>query len=473
MDRAAAHTTSDQSLSVRYLTLTGGEIFSKICVLLAFAYLARALGPSGFGLIELSLSITLVFTLTTEFGLGSYGARAIAAAPAETPIWMARIIVLRAVLAVPAYGCILVISERYGLPGIGILAVYGLTVLLVPFNLQWVFQGAGRMHFVAGGTALRNLVFSISVFALIRPGSDPRWAAAAEVLGVVAFAAFNLCGSRRIRPQWRGVWRGAVRLLQDAWPLGASEIAWASLWYAPALIVGAVAKPADVAWVAGPVRLVMALHTFVWLYFFNLLPGLSRAYAVHPDAWRSLANRSLATSAWISGLVAIVGFLLAPELVAVIYGPRYGPAALPLRLVIWMIPIAWLSGHYRYSLIATKQQRPEFLAALAGATTSIVVSVVLVPMLGSVGGAVGLVTGGLVNLVLAADAVRRTIGPLAIGRALAVPAAIGGLCVIGGLIVRQWADGIVAVVVASAVFLVVAIQRDEELARLRHAWLGR
>ena len=41
------------------------------------------------------------------------------------------------------------------------------------------------------------------------------------------------------------------------------------------------------------------------------------------------------------------------------------------------------------------------------------------------------------------------------------------------MIVRQLADGIVAVVVASAVFFVVAIQRDEELVRLRHAWLGR
>jgi len=72
-----------RSFVVRYLTLLGGETFSKLCVMGTFAYLARVLGPHQFGMIELALSITVFFVLGAESGVGSYGARIIEAAAAS------------------------------------------------------------------------------------------------------------------------------------------------------------------------------------------------------------------------------------------------------------------------------------------------------------------------------------------------------------------------------------------------------
>ena len=52
-------------------------------------------------------------------------------------------------LGIPAYLVILFVSERFGLPGVGILAIYGVLVLLTPFFTQWVFQGLRQMQWVA------------------------------------------------------------------------------------------------------------------------------------------------------------------------------------------------------------------------------------------------------------------------------------------------------------------------------------
>src|SRR5687767_2557505 len=71
--------------SKRYLTLFAGEVLSKLCVFAAFAYLARVLGPSGFGLIELALSITLFCVMAVDGGLESYGARVVSARPDDAP----------------------------------------------------------------------------------------------------------------------------------------------------------------------------------------------------------------------------------------------------------------------------------------------------------------------------------------------------------------------------------------------------
>ena len=99
-----------RSFVVRYLTLFGGEAGSKVCVILAFAYLARALGPRDFGAIELALSVTIFFVLAAETGLGSYGARIVETAPDRASQLIPQAGLLRAMLAVPAYAIIVAIA---------------------------------------------------------------------------------------------------------------------------------------------------------------------------------------------------------------------------------------------------------------------------------------------------------------------------------------------------------------------------
>ena len=458
------------------MTLSGGEVISKVCVLLAFVYLARALGPDAFGLVELSLSITVFFTLAVQHGLGSYGARTVAADASRVSLVTARILVLRACLSAPAYAVILIVSSRYGQPGIGVLAIYGLVVLLVPFFVEWVFQGLGRMQLVAGGTVLRNLVFSGLVFALVRPGSDPRWVAISEVLGAAAFVVFNQVTLRRIvHPafDWSDLARGTRRLYADAWALGASELTWAGLWYFPTLVVGVLADSEEVAWLAGPIRVVMGLHTFVWLYFFNLLPGLSRAYKTGPPAWQELTNRSLATTMWPAMLVAVVGTAMAPEIVLVLFGSAYEAAAWPLRIVVWMVPIAWFSGHFRFGLIATGHQRSEFAAAVAAALVSVGGAWAWVPRAGATGAALALVAGGAVNALAVMALTYRRVAPLQVVQAVSRPIVIGVCCLGASAVIAPAVGTIAATGVTAGVFVLVALRSDPELVRLRQVWLGR
>src|SRR5688572_30989152 len=109
--------TRSGGFSKRYLTLFAGEVFSKLCVFAAFAYLARVLGPSGFGLIELALAITMFFVMTVDGGLGSYGARIVSAHPEDAPRLLAQITAVRSVAAVIASMPILLLSLFYGMPG--------------------------------------------------------------------------------------------------------------------------------------------------------------------------------------------------------------------------------------------------------------------------------------------------------------------------------------------------------------------
>ena len=460
-----------QGFATRYLTLFGGEAFSKLCVVAAFAYLARALGPSDFGIIELALSLTVFFVLGVESGMGSYGARLVAASPDRIPTLVPSIMLLRACYGVPAYLIVLAVASHYRVSGLGILALNGLTVLLTPFYLQWVFQGLRQMQWVAAGTAVRNLLFVVLVFSLIRPGSDIRLVAVAEVAGATALATFNLVVLfRRLRARlhWREAPAGMRRIFGDVWYLGLGDLMWACLWYSPAIIMGwiAIAQPEEVAWIAAPVRIVIALHTFVWLYFFNLLPDLARAIMSGVDDWRDLATRSIGSSIWPACLIAVGGTTFAPILIPLIYGEAYAAAVPTFQIVIWMIPVTWYSGHARYSLLAAGLQRWEFLAAVATAIVTVLAALLLGRVFGSTGAAAGLLIGGLVNAVLAEIAMRTTIGPLPLRRNLQPVLIAAAAALAAGLATTRAAGPWAGSVIATLLFVALALRQRNALVAL-------
>ena len=70
-----------------------------------------------------------------------------------------------------------------------------------------------------------------------------------------------------------------LRHLTEAAPIGLTELAWAFMWYFGTVLLGFIFSDASLGWFGASHRALMALHTFVWLYFFNLLPSISRCVA--------------------------------------------------------------------------------------------------------------------------------------------------------------------------------------------------
>jgi O-antigen/teichoic acid export membrane protein len=407
---------------LRYITLLGGETFSKVCVLLAFAYLARTLGPHEFGVVEFALSLTVFFVLGAETGLGTYCARVVEQSPERAPSLIARVIVLRTLLGVPAYAAIMAISLHYHLPGTRLVAIYGVLVLLTPFFTQWLFQGLRQMQWVAAGSVLRYGTFTALVFLLVRPRTDTRVVAIAEIGGALAAIFFNTYIIKcvlRVTLDWRGAWRGAIDLFREVWFLGVSDLSWAAMWYSPAVLTGWLAsgQTERVAWLSAAIRIVMSLHTFVWLYFFNMVPNLAKELKDGLPGWRRLIHGSLSTSMWAACFVALGGTLFAPVLIAVVYGSQYGPTVMPFQIVIWMIPVAWFSGHFRFSLIAAGQQHLEFAASIISGLSTAALAYYGVVHFGNAGAAAALLLGGVINAVTAWGLTHRAIGGVRFGAA--------------------------------------------------------
>lgn len=362
-----------------YLSLASAEVFSKLLTFAAFAYLARVLGPDSYGYIEFAGAALMCATLVVDQGFSSFGAREIAKAPGETRRWVAEIITLRFLLAALSYLALAVFALTIdrGPVVLRLLLIYGLSLWALPLLLQWVFQGHDRMHLVAVAQIVRQIVFAILVFAFVRRSDQILIVAWAEVFAVAAAAVFCIAAYRKYFDSVHLTTLSiSPRLFREGLPIGLSQMFWVVRMCGGTLILGLIATPSEVAYFGGAQRVLLALHTFVWLYFFNLLPSMARAWQANPLEFNHLIRKSMRSVVWVGLLITIVWCALANQAMTFIYGSIFkeGGPVLALFALVWLA--ALIDGHYRFGLVAAGRQNVEMLSAALGA----VAALILVPL---------------------------------------------------------------------------------------------
>jgi len=413
--RGIAAVGSVRRLAGNFLVLSAGELAAKLATFATFAYLGRVLGPKHYGSLEFVLATMILFTLPVDFGLGVYGAREIAKGHRHASALIRDISTLRLLSACVTLslllGFLLVLPREAEVRLL--LLLYGLSLLGMPALLQWVFQGCDAMHWVAAASIVRQGTFAVLVFPLVRPGTPIYMVGMIECAAVTVVAAVCMTILRQrlhlSLPRFHFRWRRLALRWRTAAPIGLSELAWAVLWYFPTVQLGFLAPDEAIGRFGAAHRIVMALHTFVWLYFFNLLPTMSRCASMPKRHLGDLMSHSIVAVAWGTILVAFAIGLVSEPLFVLVFGPSFSGGGLLLALLIWLIPIAMLSGHYRYSLIACNLQSLEFLCTAISAVVSITLGFLLIPVLGALGAAVGLLAANLVNFGVAAGCVRSRI----------------------------------------------------------------
>ena len=336
-------------------------------------------------------------SLLVDQGFSAYGAREIAKYPSETCRLVAEVVTARFLLAGIAYAAIMIFAFWFvSEPAVTrLLLVYGLSLWALPLLLQWVFQGHDRMHLVGIAQAIRQTIFVVTVFIFVRSSSDLVWVGIAEVAGVAAAALFSVWMYRRYfssnsRP--RPVL--SARLFREGTPIGLSQMFWVLKMFGATFIIGLIATAEDTGYFAGAMRIYIALHTFVWLYFYNMLPSLSRAWVEGPEQLAGMIRHSMWIVAVASLVVGVIWVTTAPLVMTKVYGSNFLPGSGALQWLAGACIAAAVSGHYRYGLIAAGYQGKEMVATAIGS----IVAVALVPI-----GYFNAGTGGAASALFAAE----------------------------------------------------------------------
>lgn len=458
---------SNSRVARNYLLLSAGELAAKVCTFLAYTSLGRSLGPERYGDIEFAISTTLFFALFVQFGLGAYGARELAKAPERATLLLGEMAQLRLLTGAGAFLCVAALSLAVDKSPDSrlLLLAYGATLLEVPGLLIWYFQGREEMANAAWTSLARHVVFAgLAVTAM--SAANPLWFVGVfEVIALGSSVAVGAALAGRLPlPRWD--WRATWTHLRASAGIGVAELAWAGLWFLPVVAYGFGRNDASVGWLGSAHRATLAIHTFVWWYFFNLLPGVSRCAPAEFGLLTALMARSIRLTLWGGFFVAVCTTAVAGLLVRIAYGDAFAAAGSLLALLIWTIPMSIVSGHFRSVLIGFDRQRALLLCTGLSAMASGGLTIWLAPTLGAKGAAIGLLVGNAVLAVGTAVAVHRGVLPVAGWLAKGMPALLGVTAAAAVLWATRDAEPVLSGVAAgSVVALGFIVTERRELSR--------
>jgi O-antigen/teichoic acid export membrane protein len=377
------------------LSIAGGHLVGRLLGFIAFAYLARVLAPSAYGAVEFAAALAAVFAILADSGVGAIGVRRLVRQPdaltriAGEVLGARFVVAAAATLAMCAAGFWLVPNPLAR----ALVILFGSSLILLPWNQSWLFQGTERMGAAAIVPTVKSVVFAAGVLALVRGSADAPTVGWVEIAATAGAALSALWMQRSHRaPAWPTLeWRRVVSLIRESLPLGLGGVVWTLNQYVPPLLVTSFVGLHYAAFFAAAHRLCVSLASLSWVYHFNLYPAIARRATGPRAELERLVRASFRLSAWTGIAVAAVLTVVSPVLLAAMFGAPFAAATPAFSVMVWMLPIILLSDHVKWVLLSSGAEHSVIRIQIPGALLMAASGVLLVPRIGNLGGAVAMV----------------------------------------------------------------------------------
>ncbi len=388
------------------LSLTNQLISAALTAVLTF-FLVRALGPEGYGLFVLALSVGTLGTLLSDFGVSTSAARFVAEHAGDHERQFAVIgralrlkLTFIVVVATALLGLARPISQAYGVPSLewplrgAAIALAGQSLLL--FGTA-IFAALGRVAANLRVIASESAVEVTASIALVLLGAGATGAAFGRAIGytvggtltlVVLSKALDRNVLGRIPP---GEGQGR-RMAGYAFPVFVTTGVYTMFTQLDVLLLGALIGSGAVGTFQAAVR-INSMFTYA---------GTSIAAGVAPRMAARERKSIAAFQAAVRYLIVGQAILLAPlvvwahPIVFLLLGPAYDESVPVLRALTPFVFLSGLGPLLTASVTYLGRAGRRVPIAVAAVVTNAAVDVVLIPEIGPLGAAIGTDIGFLV-----------------------------------------------------------------------------
>ena len=379
--------------------LLAGEAVARAVSFVAVVVLARRLGPEGFGLVTLALTLVLWLAQIVDSGTELLNVRDVARRPERFRHLTEPVLGLRLALCAAAallLGALtLVLADRSDR---STLLLFALVLPAIALNLRWMVLGVSGARAVAVGNVAAQLVLAIGVLLLVSGPSDVSRVPVLQALGELAYGALVLTAviGRFGFPRPRvdlDAWRATLR---ESLPLLLTGLARATVYFADIVIIAVVLGHAEVGVYGAVSKAVLFASAAFGLFGVSFLA----AYSSAGERATQLFLRSARLLLGVSTALALLFSAGAAFFVPLVYGDSYRTGVAALALVAWSLPPLALAGLHGFVLLTHGHQRLLLRNSLIAALVSVSGNLVAVPVFGITGAAAMAVAAQLTVLLL-------------------------------------------------------------------------
>lgn len=283
-----------------------------------------------------------------------------------------------------------------------VLALYGLTLIATGLSTRWVLLGRERAGRVAVARVIGEGTMVVLVLLFVHGRDDIARVPLAQLAGEVLASVLLIVWLRRAGHdvRLRSDWTLVRPLMSRASRLVLSTMLGLVIYNADFIFLRFMRGAETVGYYAAAYALVSFLSNLGIAYGLSLLPTLTRL-ASSPSEQRELYHTASAHVVAAAVPVVLGGFLLAPQIIDVMFGAEYAPASVALQVLIWSIPLALVRDVPVIALMASGREDQVLRTTGISALTNLGLNALLIPPYGMAGAAAATVLTEGVRLVLA------------------------------------------------------------------------
>ncbi len=379
--------------------------------------LANYLGVEGYGVYSFAIAFAALFVPLCDLGIDTLLVREIAANPKErTPLARSalgtKLLLTLASIALIAAAAALQTPDRQRLE---ILVLAGIFIAFRTFPLTYgaFFRADQRMHIDALFTVSTKVLEVAAVIITMYAGLATRDLFFLLILSGLASTALAVALAHRTGfPTFPMFSQTSRTLLRKGLPFAFTAIAVTVNIQLGTVLLGYLLDERAVGLYRSSFNLVIAFGGFSSAISLALFPAVSQQYRINPPEAVRLTSRAIDMTLLVGLPVAVGGAVLAPHIILLLYSAEFAEAATTLRIIVWWIPIMFMTSVLGYVLAAINRQNVLLVVAIMNAAANVLFTIILVPFLQHNGAALAAVMTEALGFAVSSTVLLRRFGKI-------------------------------------------------------------
>ena len=354
-------------------------------------YTAQYLGAEGFGILSLALSITAIFGIIGDMGLGTLMVREIARDKTTSNKYISNIALIKVILSLLMFTLIALTVNIIGYNKLVSTVIYLITISVVinAFGgvLTAIFQASERMEYLSGSTILNSVFMFLGTMIGIYYKLNVLFFASLYIIAnslvliyiiIVYIKKFDLPKIEIDTKFWKPT-------IKEAWPFGITSLSGMLYTYIDSIMLSIMQGNEVVGWYSAAYRLMLitlfipnAINTAVF-------PVMSRLYNSSRDSLTLMYEKYFKYMLIIGIPMGFGTTLLSDKIILLIFGQGYTQSIPALQILIWTMVFTFTGAAFVQLLQSINKQLIITKISMLCVVINVILNLILIPKFSFIG----------------------------------------------------------------------------------------
>lgn len=367
---------------------------------------ARYLGPSNYGLVNYGASYVGLFSSICSLGINSVIIKEFDDRPDEQGMALGTAIALRLAASLLSFITIIAFVSIVNKGETLTIIVTILCSVSLLFNVFDTINYWFQYHYASKITAISTLaayaIVSVYKIVLLILGMDVRWFAFSTSVDYIMIAVFQLYSYRKYGGQkFSFSWEKAKNILGKSCHYILAGMMVSIYGQTDKLMLKLMLDETAVGYYSTATTICNMWVFILAAIIDSIYPSIIRLFNSGKNKQYEKKNKQLyAVVFYVSMGVSVVFLIFGKLIVFILYGEKFMPAVMPLRVVTWYTAFSYLGIARNAWIVCENKQKYLKYIYLSAAITNVILNAIFIPIWGATGAATAsLITQMLTCLV--------------------------------------------------------------------------